>query len=67
MRSRLLKILIVLPVAIGLWIIGWTMSIAGENKPKNRKPKRNIKSRDDFVTIIPAVLEEDLENPPREA
>jgi nitrogen fixation-related uncharacterized protein len=62
MRNRLLKLLFVIPIAIVLFIVGWTMSWAGESKEqKRRKTRITTDSKDDFVTVMPAIFEEDLE------
>jgi flagellar basal body-associated protein FliL len=57
MRNRLI-ILLILPIALFLWIIGWIMSWAGTSKEHHtKKTKANI-PQDDSITIIPIMPEE---------
>ena len=57
LRKMRRKILILLfPVIVFLWMIGWSMFVAGSSS-KSRKPKIDVQA--DNVTIIAAPLEED--------
>jgi uncharacterized membrane protein len=37
--KRLFIFVLVLPVALGLWVVGWTMSWAGSREEKDRQKK----------------------------
>jgi len=51
------KILILLfPVIVFLWMIGWSMLVAGSDS-KSRKPKTDVQT--DGITVMTAPLEED--------
>jgi hypothetical protein len=58
MRNRVIRLLI-LPIAIFLWIIGWTMLWAGTRKEqKTQQPQAETAPEDESITIIPMIPEE---------
>lgn len=61
MRNSVIRLLF-LPIAILLWIIGWTMLWAGTRKEqKTHKPKAKTATEDESITIIPIIPEEQCE------
>ncbi|MGA2310454.1 MAG: hypothetical protein ABSG57_13025 [Candidatus Bathyarchaeia archaeon] len=55
MRNRLIKLLL-LPVAVFLWIIGWTMMWAGTRKEQETRPE--TAAEEESITIMPMIPEE---------
>jgi lipopolysaccharide biosynthesis regulator YciM len=58
MRKRVITLLF-LPIAVFLWIIGWTMLWTGSRKQQQTQqtPAKTI-SEDDFITITAMISEE---------
>lgn len=56
MRNRLIKLLL-LPLALFLWIIGWTIMWAGTRKEQEIRPK-TAKKEQDYITIMPLLPQE---------
>jgi hypothetical protein len=58
MKNRIIS-LILLPLAIVLWMIGWSMLLAAFNKEQKRRPDRGEATpRKDLITITPMIPEE---------
>jgi hypothetical protein len=58
MRNRVIRLLI-LPIAIFLWIIGWAMLWAGARKEQEtQQTQAETAPEDEFITIIPMMPEE---------
>ncbi|PIU58934.1 hypothetical protein COS86_06900 [Candidatus Bathyarchaeota archaeon CG07_land_8_20_14_0_80_47_9] len=58
MRNRVIRLLI-LPIAIFLWIIGWTMLWAGSRKEQEtQRTQAETAPEDESITIIPMIPEE---------
>ena len=58
MRNKIVKLLF-LPIAMLLWIIGWTMLWAGTRKGKEtQQTQAETTAQDEFITIMPLILEE---------
>jgi len=56
MRNRLIKLLL-LPVGVFLWIIGWTMMWAGARQEQETKPETATEEKS--ITIMPMIPEEE--------
>jgi hypothetical protein len=56
MRNRLIKLLL-LPLALFLWIIGWSMMWAGTRKEQETRPKTANEEQEN-VTMMPFLPEE---------
>jgi lipopolysaccharide export system protein LptC len=58
MRNRIIS-LILLPLAIVLWMIGWSMLLAAFNKEqKNRPVPKKTTSEENLITVMPIIPEE---------
>ena len=58
MRSKMVKLLF-LPIAMLLWIIGWTMLWTGTRKEKEiQQTQAETTKQDEYITIMPLILEE---------
>jgi len=58
MRNRVIRLLF-LPIAIFLWIIGWTMLWAGARKEQEtQQTQAETRTEDESITIIPMIPEE---------
>jgi flagellar basal body-associated protein FliL len=58
MRKRVITLLF-LPIAIFLWIIGWTMLWTGSHKQQQtQQTQAKTTSEDDFITITAMIPEE---------
>jgi len=58
MRNKTIRLLF-LPIAILLWIIGWTMLWAGTRKEqKTQQTQAETATEDESITIIPMIPEE---------
>jgi hypothetical protein len=58
MRNRVIRLLF-LPIAIFLWIIGWTMLWAGSRKEQEpQQTQTDTAPEDESITIIPMIPEE---------
>jgi hypothetical protein len=58
MRNRVIRLLF-LPIAIFLWIIGWTMLWAGTRKEqKAQQTQAETATEDESITIMPMMPEE---------
>lgn len=58
MKNRMIS-LILLPLAIVLWMIGWSMLLAAFNKEqKNRPVRKETTSGENLVTVMPVIPEE---------
>ncbi|MCJ7768267.1 hypothetical protein MUP79_07740 [Candidatus Bathyarchaeota archaeon] len=58
MRNKVIRLLF-LPIAILLWIIGWTMLWAGTRKEqKTQQPQAETPPENESITIIPMMPEE---------
>jgi len=58
MRNKVIRLLF-LPIAILLWIIGWTMLWAGTRKEqKNQQAQAETPPENESITIIPMMPEE---------
>jgi len=56
MRNRLIK-LVLLPIVLFIWIIGWTIMWAGTRKEQETRPT-TAKEEQDYITIMPLLPEE---------
>jgi nitrogen fixation-related uncharacterized protein len=57
MRNRVIRLLF-LPIAIFLWIIGWTMLWAGTSKEQEtEQTQAETCTEDESITIIPIIPE----------
>jgi lipopolysaccharide export system protein LptC len=58
MKNRIVS-LILLPLAIVLWMIGWSMLLAAFNKEqKNRSTRKKTASGESQITVMPIMPEE---------
>lgn len=58
MKNRIVS-LILLPLAIVLWMIGWSMLLAAFNKEQKNRPTRKITtSEGSHITVMPIMPEE---------
>jgi hypothetical protein len=58
MRNRIIRLLF-LPIAIFIWIIGWTMLWAGTRKEQEtQQTQAETAPEDESITIIPMIPEE---------
>jgi len=58
MRNKTIRLLF-LPIAILLWIIGWTMLWAGtREEQKTQQPQAETLPENESITIIPMIPEE---------
>jgi hypothetical protein len=58
MRNRVIRLLF-LPIAVLLWIIGWTMLWAGTRKEqKTQQTQAETPPENEPITIIPMIPEE---------
>jgi hypothetical protein len=58
MRNRKIRLLL-LPIAMLLWIIGWTMLWTGSHKQRQtKKTPPKTTSKNDFITITVMIPEE---------
>jgi hypothetical protein len=55
-RNRLIKLLL-LPVALFLWIIGWTIMWAGTRKEEETRSK-TAREELEYITVMPFLPEE---------
>ncbi|MCJ7424831.1 hypothetical protein MUP01_11285 [Candidatus Bathyarchaeota archaeon] len=60
MRNRIIRQLF-LPVAIILWIIGWTMVWTGSRKDRETKRTQTKAAPEDNLTIIVPITSEEIE------
>jgi hypothetical protein len=61
MRNRIIKLLVVVPIALLIWMIGWAMSWAGADREQETRQTRSIfGTENESITVVPAVLEEPL-------
>jgi nitrogen fixation-related uncharacterized protein len=57
MRKRVITLLF-LPIAVFLWIIGWTMLWAGARKEQEtEQTQAETRTEDESITIIPMIPE----------
>jgi lipopolysaccharide export system protein LptC len=58
MKNRIVS-LILLPLAIVLWMIGWSMLLAAFNKEqKNRPTRKKTTPEESQITVMPIMPEE---------
>jgi putative Mn2+ efflux pump MntP len=58
MRNRIIRPLLI-PIAILLWIIGWTMVLIGFRKEQEtQRAQTGTTQKEDLITIIPMIPEE---------
>jgi hypothetical protein len=58
MRNRIIRSLLI-PIAILLWIIGWTMVWIGSRKEQGTQPAQTrTTQKEDSITIMPMIPEE---------
>lgn len=58
MRNRVIRLLF-LPIAILLWIIGWTMLWAGtRDEQKTQRTQAETVTEDESIAVIPMIPEE---------
>ena len=51
--------MILLPIALMLWMLGWAMSMAALSKEqRNRQAKSRTTTREDLITLMPVIREE---------
>jgi lipopolysaccharide export system protein LptC len=57
MKNRIIS-LILLPLAIVLWMIGWSMLLAAFNKEQKNQATHKTTSEENQLTIMPMIPEE---------
>jgi nitrogen fixation-related uncharacterized protein len=57
MHNRVIRLLL-LPIAVFLWIIGWVMLwVAARNEQETEQAQAETPIEDDYITIIPIIPE----------
>jgi hypothetical protein len=57
--NKQLRMLLLFPIALPLWMLGWMMSYEGDRKKQHSTMVRQRNANKDSITIMPIILEDE--------